>query len=202
MLETAFGRSQQFGKLANQGLFNYGAEEHGRPPCGSGFATGSDVGQVCFYVFPSDDEAADHFLSILKKTGIPLDQGATAQSAAMRKSGYYGGFHWAPGYNEIVYKLRPQDAIEESDAATADAKNIASYASGITRYMNQLAGPDQDLGGPGPTRAGSHVLPLKFTNLSRQLTGLAILGGLVASAVYVRRHGIPLPHGQRFVFGK
>ncbi len=155
MLETTFGRGQQFLKLANAGMFNYGAEQKGRPPCGPGFSAGSDVGQVCFYVFSNDDDAADHMLQILKKTGIPLDQGPVAQSSAMRRSGYYGGRNWAPGYNEAYNQAHPDSAVAWSTREEADAANVQEYASAIAAKTAVLAGADKELGGPGVTRAGS-----------------------------------------------
>lgn len=155
-LETKYGRTGQFGKLAAKGMFNWGAHETSRNADGSckpGTTGGTDVGNVCYYVFDNDDDAADDYIKILKKTGIPLDQGAHAQSAAMRKAGYYGGYNWSDGYNEMVKGMA--QAVYHPTKEEADEANIAAYASAIQNALSYFAsGKDADVGPPSAVRKG------------------------------------------------
>ncbi len=154
-LETHYGRWSQFASLAAAGHFNWGAHETSRSgdgTCRAGTVPGSDVGGVCFYVFDNDDEAAEDYIKILTKNGVPLDQGAYAQASAMQRAGYYQGFHWAPGYNEAVGQQRPDAAIEMDSPEAARQANVADYASAISSAQAAFArNPSADFG-PPPVR--------------------------------------------------
>jgi len=192
ILETKYGRWEgQFARLAAQGHFNHGAEQRGQPPCPEGRMPGSDVGTVCFYVWPSDDAAAENLLKILKKTGIPLDQGPEAQSAAMRRSGYYGGRNWSRenDYNLAYYRAHPDKAVEWGSQAEADSANVREYAAAIRQRLKEARTTDDPTpGGPPPVRDVSVVEPSigpgpgpSGVDLSRPLgalVGLAALGGV------------------------
>jgi peptidoglycan hydrolase-like protein with peptidoglycan-binding domain len=163
-LETKYGRIGQFGKLAQKGMFNWGAHETARNKDGSckpGTAPGQDVGGVCYYVFDNDDDAADDYIKILKRVGVPLDQGAKAQAAAMRKAGYYQGYNWSDGYNEAVKNM--SQAKYHPTKEEADAANIAAYASALQSGISYFqSGKDADVGPPGPVRkdGGGFIGPL------------------------------------------
>lgn len=98
-LETGYGRAGQFGTLAAQGIYNWGALE--RKPdangeCPPGTARGTDQGSVCFYAFPSDVAAAAAFVKLLTQSHWPVIaamRGAPIDVArAMRVSpAYYTG---------------------------------------------------------------------------------------------------------------
>lgn len=153
--ETRYGRAAgQFARFAEQGLFNWGAVERGMSggTCPDGYEPGTDVGGVCFRVWPTDDQAADDYIATLVKNGVPLDQGAYAQAAAMRRAGYYQGFHYAPGYNEAL--ASDPRGIYHDDPAEADQANIAAYAGALQGVLNAYAqGADGDTG-PPPVRSG------------------------------------------------
>lgn len=74
-LETGFGRAGQFGTLAAQGQYNWGALERVPGPggvCPPGTAGGQDAGNSrCFYVYGSDVAAATAFIHTLTKTHWP-----------------------------------------------------------------------------------------------------------------------------------
>ena len=74
-LETGFGRTGQFGALAAQGQYNWGALERARSAdgtCPAGTVPGSDAGNSrCFFVYPSDAAAAAAFVHTLTKTHWP-----------------------------------------------------------------------------------------------------------------------------------
>lgn len=66
-LETRYGRAGQFGQFVADGLgYNWGAQERGRlsdGSCPAGTVEGTDAGNArCFYVWPSDVEAAKAFI--------------------------------------------------------------------------------------------------------------------------------------------
>lgn len=138
--ETGYGRAGQFGAMAARGQFNWGAEQRRRLPtssdefdrgaeqrrrgadggCPEGFASGSDQGPVCFFVFPDDVSAATAFVRTLTKTRwptVPAMRGAPEDVAtAMRKApAYYAG------------------------VAGSEADKIRAYADGIRRNALAIA---------------------------------------------------------------
>ena len=100
LLETGYGRAGQFSAMADQGQFNWGALER-RPladgSCPPGTVSGQDQGDVCFYVFPSDIEAAAQYIRTLTKKHWPVVQAMAtgspeAVATAMRvPPAYYTG---------------------------------------------------------------------------------------------------------------
>lgn len=76
-LETGYGRAGQFGALASQGVYNWGALERRASAdgtCPTGTVPGSDQGSVCFYAFPSDVAAASAFIKTLTQKHWPVIQ--------------------------------------------------------------------------------------------------------------------------------
>ena len=72
--ENQYGRAKgQFANLAAKGMFNWGSlHARGTPPnCSAGAAPGTDVGKVCFLVFPDDVSAAAAFIRVLTKQHWP-----------------------------------------------------------------------------------------------------------------------------------
>lgn len=62
-LENGFGRRGQFAAFADDGDYNWGSlHSTARPPCPPGTRQGTDQGNVCFRVFPSDEGAAKAFV--------------------------------------------------------------------------------------------------------------------------------------------
>lgn len=100
LLETGYGRAGQFRAFSDRGLHNWGALERHRNADGScpeGTAPGTDLGQVCFFVYPSDREAARAFIRTLTKKHWPTIaamRGSPEDVArAMRvPPAYYGGY--------------------------------------------------------------------------------------------------------------
>lgn len=96
LLETGYGRAGQFGNMAAQGMFNWGALQtvpmkDGTCPVGT--YGGKDAGNArCFYYASSDEGAADSFLRTLLKP-MTLAAMATANpdavAAAMKSYRYF-----------------------------------------------------------------------------------------------------------------
>lgn len=129
LLETGYGRAGQFGALAARGQYNWGALERRRladGTCPEGTAPGSDVGQVCFYVFDSDLHAATAFVRNLTKRHWPTVQAMQGSpedvARAMRVSpAYYSGY---PGTEESkvnFYATAIRNAIRRIGATPPSA---------------------------------------------------------------------------------
>lgn len=73
-LETNYGRAGQHGKLAANGQYNWANIEKARSGdvCPEGWAPGVDQGNVCFRVYPSDEEAARGLIEKLTKSHWPV----------------------------------------------------------------------------------------------------------------------------------
>lgn len=73
-LETNYGRAGQHGKLAEQGKYNWANIEKRRTgdTCEEGWAPGVDQGNVCFRVYPTDEEAARGLIQKLTKSHWPV----------------------------------------------------------------------------------------------------------------------------------
>ena len=132
LLETGYGRLGQFGLLAARGQFNWGALERRRNAdgtCPPGTAAGTDLGQVCFFVFPDDVSAATAFIKLLTKghwPTIPAMKGTAEDVAtAMRAPPpYYTG------------------------TAHTEAEKISAYANGIKNALKTIgATPKKESGG-------------------------------------------------------
>lgn len=146
LLETGYGRAGQFGKMAADGNYNWGALE-GRTladgSCPAGMVPGSDLGSVCFYAFPDDTSAAAAFIKLLTKTArwpvLQAMQGTPEDVAtAMRTPPpYYTGL---PG-------------TEES--------KIQAYANGIRNSIRQI-GANVPAPAGDPSGGGFSVWPWLF----------------------------------------
>ena len=83
--ETVYGRAGQFAAWAQEGKFNWGALQRVRNPDGScppGMQPGQDAANLrCFYVYPSDYEAAKAFLRVLT-VNFPVRAAATIRAMA------------------------------------------------------------------------------------------------------------------------
>lgn len=82
--ETVYGRAGQFAQWASDGKFNWGALQRVRNPdgsCPSGMQPGQDAANLrCFFVYPSDFEAAKAYLRVLT---VQFPKRAAATLAAM-----------------------------------------------------------------------------------------------------------------------
>lgn len=200
--ETGYGRAGavalgaqpgQFAKWASEGRFNWGALEHGTPPCPAGtqlyrghypnipgtpatMGAGKDAGRpVCFFLFDSDDLAAEAFL---RAWGAPdtleaaQTGSAVAVSASMKRHGYYEGFHRPPGGITGSYTSPP--FVEEASAEEAERKNIADYAALISRNVNAV-------------RKGGGVLdpsPAAIVRAAGAVATVAIFFGVASAAAW------------------
>ena len=141
-LETGYGRAGQFGALAARGQYNWGALERRRSAdgtCPPGTAPGSDVGQVCFYVFDSDVEAAAAFLRTLTVR-------RPAVTAAMRGSP-----------EDVARAMRLSPAYYEGPPGDEDAK-VRYYASAIRRNIAAAGRPVPSGGNGGGLSLGTAVI--------------------------------------------
>ena len=122
-LETGYGRAGQFGRLAAQGRYNWGALETRRLPdgtCPAGTAAGTDQGAVCFYVFPDDVSAATEFVRVL-----------TARRPHVLRAMQSG----TP--SDVARAMRQSPAYYEGVGATTEEK-IAGYARAITARIGEI----------------------------------------------------------------
>jgi hypothetical protein len=119
--ETGYGRLGQFAQFAKDGKFNWGAEQ--RKPnadgtCPANFVLGKDNGNVCFYYYPSDVDAAANFLRTLTKSS--LRPGVVAAMAGTPE--------------DVARAMRgpnpPQGAYYEGIKGTEEQK-VQAYADGI-----------------------------------------------------------------------
>ncbi len=163
--ETGYGRADQFGAMAEQGQFNWGAEQRRRGAdgeCPPGFASGIDQGQVCFFVFPTDVDAATAFVRTLTKTRwptVPAMRGTPEDVATAMRT--------APAYYAGV--------------AGSEADKIRAYADGIRRNALAIAQSVPTPSLSGTTSVAGRALPW--------LVGLGLLGG--AGYLYSREYGTP-----------
>lgn len=151
---AAWGDGGQFGRWASEGKINWGALQSGSPSGDPRFMAsmqkqglhptleqGKDAGRpVYFYLFPDDVEAARAFLMSWGQAdtlAAASTGSANAVAAAMKRHGYYEGFHVGPG--KLGNKKSPP-FIEESDDATALEKNVRDYASALSRNVGTVRG--------------------------------------------------------------
>lgn len=170
-LETLYGRGGQFSKLVSQGVYNWGALETRKNADGScppGTAAGKDVGEVCFYAYPSDRDAALAFLSVLltkrRSPGGPLTQSIVD---AMKGTPLDVATAMKPIYGFSA-------PVEQYAAAITNALASTSAPGGITDagVVFRTAAP------PGGSQPSAGAPWYKRTPV---LAGLAALGvGIVA----------------------
>lgn len=124
LLETGYGRSGQFGALAAQGKYNWGALERRRVggACPPGTEPGSDQGAVCFLVFDSDELAAAAFLRNLTTRHWPVLR-------AMRGSA-----------TDVARAMRVSPAYYTGTAFSEDGK-VREYATAIENAARAIGSP-------------------------------------------------------------
>lgn len=128
--ETGYGRIGQFAKFASEGKFNWGAEQ--RKPnadgtCPPNFVKGKDQGDVCFYYFNSDVDAATAFLNTLTKSA--------ARPAVVEAM--------AGSPEDVAKAMRgpnpPQGAYYAGLPNTTEEQKIQMYANGIRARSKAIA---------------------------------------------------------------
>lgn len=157
--ETGYGRLNQFAQFAKEGKFNWGAEQ--RKPnadgtCPPNFVLGKDQGNVCFYYFPSDVEAAAAFLKTLTKSplrpdtvaamaGTPEDVARAMRGPHPPQGAYYAGL---PTDTEEQKIQRYADGIRAraKDIGAALSNGSANSTTPITPPSNQLVESPSYLG--------------------------------------------------------
>ena len=121
-LETGYGRAAQFGPLADRGYYNWGALQTRAPvggECPTGTVPGSDQGSVCFYVYRSDDAAAEAFIRTLTTRHWPV-------VAAMR------------GSPEDVARAMRVPPVYYVGTTGSNEDRIARYASAIRGAIGRI----------------------------------------------------------------
>lgn len=137
LLETGYGRAGQFRALADRGQYNWGAMQR-RPnaddSCPPGTAAGTDLRSVCFFVYPTDREAARAFIRTLTKKHWPtvaaMRGTADDLARAMRvPPAYYHGYSGTEEDRVAAYA----GAIRGSAAAIAQhvPSSVPGAAGGI-----------------------------------------------------------------------
>lgn len=123
LLETGYGRVGQFAAMAAQGQYNWGALERARSAdgtCPTGTSPGKDsANSVCFYVFPSDVEAAAAFIRNLTKRHWPVIQ-------AMKGSAH-----------DVATAMRVRPAYYTGPSGSEDYK-IQAYANSIESELRAI----------------------------------------------------------------
>lgn len=140
-LETGYGRAGQFGALAARGQYNWGALERRRLPsgeCPDGTAAGTDEGPVCFYVFPSDVEAAAAFIRNLTTRHWPTLQAMNQGEA-----------------EDVARAMREPPAYYTGIAGSEDEK-VRAYANGIRTQLRAIGAGGLEV----PEAARSVIAPV------------------------------------------
>ena len=136
-LETGYGRIGQFGNLAAQGKFNWGGLQkavNADGTCPDGFALGKDQGNVCFFVFPSDIDAAAQMikeltLSRLRPGVIDSMKGSPEDVATAMRGNDLGK---PPEQNRTAWY--------EGIRGTPEADRIKFYANLIRSHAKTIGG--------------------------------------------------------------
>jgi hypothetical protein len=190
-LETLYGRGGQFASIVAKGLHNWGALETKRGSDGScppNTAAGRDVGDVCFYVYPTDEDAASAFLTTLLtanrtpgKSPVQADMvqamaGSPEDVASAMKAHHY--------YGTAREKDPNAAAAEEANYASAIKNALASTSApgGITD-----AGVVFRTSSPPGGLAPSPITPKKPWYKTTPAMGALALLGVGVVVVGVRR---------------
>lgn len=145
----AWAHLDQFGKWAQQGLLNWGALEYpakyGETPppwfadLGAVGRLGKDAGHPAgFFLFADDVRAARAFLRAWGKPDTIAAANAgdvTGVAAAMRRHGYYVGFHCGPG---VKGKAGSPCKYEHATPEEALAANVRDYAALINSRLHDV----------------------------------------------------------------
>lgn len=141
--ENQYGRARQFGSLAANGQFNWGSlHARGTPPnCPAGSAPGTDVGKVCFLVFPDDVSAAAAFVRVLTKQHWPTIVAMTGTP------------------EDVARAMRAPPAYYEGPKGTEEQK-VASYAGLIRQSLDEIRrGAPVPAIPPGTSSSAGRLLP-------------------------------------------
>ena len=138
LLETGYGRAGQHGEFAKQGLFNWANIEKIRQgdTCEPGWVAGKDQGNVCFRVYPSDNEAASALIKTLTTRHWPVIEAirdeATPEAVAHAmkvKPAYYAADEalYAKAIGNAIKSIgQPIQQSKAQEAATTAAKSIST----------------------------------------------------------------------------
>lgn len=183
-LETLYGRGGQFSKLAQAGKFCWGALEKAANPdgsCPSGTSPGVDASNArCFYVFSSDQNAANAFVGTLltgKFSGAPprpstvaaLSRSPLDLATEMKAHGY---FEAAPdAYAKVI-------AANLSKASTG--KGAAPFVYGINDDGSGIAQQPPGWAPPGATPPAPQVAKASWLKSPLGIAAIATGLGIVA----------------------
>jgi hypothetical protein len=196
-LETMYGRGGQFATLFAKGTVNWGALETARPSsgvCPPGTSLGTDQGQVCFFVYPSDDAAAEAFLTTLltanrtpgkspvqakmiqAMAGSPLDV-----ASAMKDFAYYG-------VTRAKNAALAETQVQGYAAAIASSLKTNAAPGGITDQGQRFTTPEPPAGTPPQTPATPGATPGSGVPFYRRTPFLVAAGalGVLGAAAAVR----------------
>lgn len=142
-LETNYGRAGQHGKLADQGLYNWANIEKKRTgeTCEPGWAPGKDQGDVCFRVYPTDNEAANGLIVTLTKRHWPVLQAmadpgtAEAVAHAMKVAPAYYGADEALYAKAISNSLRAMGKTPNATLPPAAPKEVAATTKSFGKEL-------------------------------------------------------------------
>jgi hypothetical protein len=150
--ENQYGRAGQFGPLAAAGQFNWGSlHAAGTPPnCPAGSAPGSDVGKVCFRVFPTDVAAAGAFVREL------------AQNPKYNRAKVRAAMAGSP--EDVAQAMF--DTHYYQGAGATDAIKVQNYANGIRSALKTI----------GQGGAVPNVTPSAASSTSKSLVLLVATG--------------------------
>lgn len=187
-LETFYGRGGQFAKLFSEGHVNWGALERSKNADGScpdGTMLGSDVGTVCFFVYPDDLAAATAFVALLM-TGSRSPGKPPIQAIVDAMTG--SPTDVAQAMKDGPYKYSaPVDSYAQAIATSLD---VISKPGGITDQGVRFSTPAPPPGTPPQVKPGEK--PGQAGAWYRKpavLAGGAALAGAAAFFGYRKMHG-------------
>lgn len=138
LLETGYGRAGQHGEFAKQGLYNWANIEKIRQgdTCEPGWIAGKDQGNVCFRVYPSDNEAAAALIKTLTTRHWPVLEAirdeATPEAVAHAmkvKPAYYAADEalYAKAIANAIKAIgQPIKTPQVQEAASAATKSVST----------------------------------------------------------------------------
>lgn len=132
-LENQYGRAGQFAAFAANGQFNWGSLERRKTgeTCPPGTVEGSDLGTVCFFVYPTDEEAAAAFIRNLTARHWPTIQAMRGSpedvATAMRvRPAYYEGYSGSENQRIQTYANAIRNSIRAFGANIPSNQNSNS----------------------------------------------------------------------------
>ena len=146
--ETVYGRAGQFAAWANEGKFNWGALQRGRNAdgtCPPGMQPGQDalnprsINPRCFFVYPSDYEAAKAYLRVLV-VNFPVRAAATLKAMTT---------------GDLIQVAQ---AMRNSDPAHAFFELDANeYGRRLVTRAKTIFGPNYAVATKSPTKTGAVI---------------------------------------------